>query len=432
MLHALVEAHAARPPAWVPIRRAEAGKLFDWQWPSGLPDDVALSRTGSATQFDASGALVVYDADVPRLSNGWQIEGPSTNQVPNPRAEGATAGAIGSGGAWPTGWAGYGDTGLTVTIVAVGQDDGIDYIRVRLSGTTDSSTGFYAIAFLAAGELTGLSQNDPVSSAVFLRLVDDADIDDVTQIVIDHNEQNSGPSYLSTNTSSDFLGSLTSSFQRFKFENDTMDEATVDSVQAQVGVGLNTSAAVDITFDIGVPTTEEAAHVSSPILPAVSSPAASDRTAEVAEIDFGADVLSSVVSIECAWARSHADNANNPRIFELSDSASNGNNRTLGTINASSGRFQFRAFNANAAQATVSPATVLAADTRYAARCVVDFGNDALAVSLNGAAFETDSGGAFVQPRYMAIGQSVGAANHLNGTLRSLRVWNGDRWGALA
>ena len=412
-----------RTPVYRPVWRLGArhdDSLFSWEAGMGLPD-LTFSRTSAATQTGDS--LVEYASDVPRLSNGWLIEGGSTNEATNPRAEGATAGVIGSGGAWPTGWTGYGDTGLTATIVHVSQDDGIDYIRVRLSGTTDGSTGFYAIAFLAAGELTGLSQNDPVSSAVFLRLVDDTDIDDVTQIVIDHNEQNSGPSYLSTNSSADFLPSLTSSFQRFRFANDTMDEATVDSVQAQVGVGLNTSAAVDITFDIGVPTTEEAAHVSSPILPAVSSPAASDRTAEVAEYDFGAGVLASQFSFLAEFSRPSTvvPSGLDPRVVEFSNSATDSASRIMLWV-LNGGPLRVNAHNSGPQQASAFLGNI-AADVTSKAAVTVDVTGATMRGSLDGATVAMDSGGTFVQPRYMGIGQAVTANNHLYGTLRRLTVW---------
>src|SRR5690606_3292604 len=82
--------------------------------------------------------------NVPRIdwSHGrpaLRLEPQRTNQIRNPRCEGAAVGVVGSGGALPTFWGLTNTAGLTWDVVATGVENGLPYVDVRLHGTSSQT-----------------------------------------------------------------------------------------------------------------------------------------------------------------------------------------------------------------------------------------------------------------------------------------------------
>lgn len=107
-------------------------------FPSALKP--TFTRASVATYVDPNGNLQTAVANELRfeLVNGrWYviIEPGATNQVRNNTMAGAV---VGTPGALPTGW-GINTRGLDRQVVAIGQENGVDYIDIRLFGTANSS-----------------------------------------------------------------------------------------------------------------------------------------------------------------------------------------------------------------------------------------------------------------------------------------------------
>ncbi|NBX86087.1 MAG: hypothetical protein EBQ80_02440 [Proteobacteria bacterium] len=130
-----------------------------------LPAGMGVSRASAAGCFDSTGNWVVAASNGPRFDydpatlafRGLLVEESRTNSLRNNTMAGAAVGVVGSGGALPTNWgfSGGSTAGLVATVEGFGQESGIDYLDVRLNGTTnatvcvlfyESSTGIAATA----------------------------------------------------------------------------------------------------------------------------------------------------------------------------------------------------------------------------------------------------------------------------------------------
>jgi len=98
------------------------------------------------------GALVEYAANTARTTSaGLVVEEGSTNENRNPRAEGATVGVLGSGGAMPTNWAA---SGGTREVIGTGTDDGWPYLDLKITGSSNCTiyTEGSSVISAASGE----------------------------------------------------------------------------------------------------------------------------------------------------------------------------------------------------------------------------------------------------------------------------------------
>ncbi|HYF08508.1 MAG TPA: hypothetical protein VD970_12865, partial [Acetobacteraceae bacterium] len=161
---------------------AEAAAALDLDlvpgWTPPLGSSFARSG-GQSFAFSASGVLTQYAAHQPRPAydpvtldyRGVLFEPASTNEVRNPRAEGAVAGTPGM---LPTHWSsGGGQDGVNLfhQVVGTGTEDGIPYIDLRLFGTVPAGGG-YLWVFPAGGAYTITAAPGEVWSAgVYARLV---------------------------------------------------------------------------------------------------------------------------------------------------------------------------------------------------------------------------------------------------------------------
>jgi len=117
-----------------------------------------VSRASTATYFDNTGTMQTASTNVARSNYtyngsswvlaGTLIEPAATNSITNGQASGAVVGTVGSGGSLPTGWAyGAGYTGIAMDVTGAGTEYGMNYIEVRLYGTTSSNSYPVEISF---------------------------------------------------------------------------------------------------------------------------------------------------------------------------------------------------------------------------------------------------------------------------------------------
>jgi hypothetical protein len=242
------------------------------------PTGWLFARAGSAWCFDATGQLVQSGTDVPRFDwdpatrqpRGLLLEESRSNYVRNPRAEGATAGVIGSGGAAPTYWSAGTLAGITVTIVGTGTESGIPYCDIRFSGAATGNIGLDCENWFTA------APGDVWTTSAFIRLVAGS-LTNVTGFTTRVYYSGGG-----TNSQ----GAVTPTAAALATQRWASAPATAGTgVSAVKGsLRLDFGGAVDLTIRVGAPQMEKGATPSSVILPAPGTPAVTTRASDCAVI----------------------------------------------------------------------------------------------------------------------------------------------------
>lgn len=230
------------------------------------------------------GTLAEYASGVAAIHStaGLLVEESTTNEIRNPRFEGATVGTIGSGGALPTNFA-LGDGGMTWTVDAVGTESGMDYLQITLSGTASADAVLY---FEPSNQIAALTGEDWTLSVGMK----------VTAGTFPGNFLLWLRGLTSGGSTSDDLGTqdpdptslLDGSIRRF-FVTKTLNNNLGTTAYVRPALYIdNPSGAVSCTFRLYATQCENKAYPTSPALPVAASPAASTRAADVVSIPYGA------------------------------------------------------------------------------------------------------------------------------------------------
>lgn len=238
-----------------------------WKKSGGLSTAASLltvSRASTGYVNDNLGNWTSVSSNLPRLSNlGLLVEEARTNRIPNNSMQGAVAGVVGSGGSLPTGWLINSASGLTTTVNGVGTESGIDYIEVRLNGTTAGTS--YQMANSAGNSVAALN-NDTWTQSLFHRLVAGS-LTNVADFQSMAFVNNNVPSFLTTlnvaaaNPTNAALGT-----QRRSLTATISGQPTTAFIQQfPVFIDFSNGVAIDLTIRIGWPQLELGASVTSPI-----------------------------------------------------------------------------------------------------------------------------------------------------------------------
>lgn len=242
------------------------GPLLDMNFAEGqyfgrALSDLTVSRASSGYAGNSAGVWTSFANNVPRITDlGLLIEEGRTNSLRNNSMQGAVAGVFGSGGAVPTHWAGsFSGSGLTHTIVDIGTENGIDYIEMRVNGTTSGSIAGVQY-FDATPNAFAISPAQVWAQSAFVKLVAGS-FANVGSLDLTFRESDSGGVFL-RQTLLSVLGA-NATLQRFS------GTTTVGASAAQGATGMRLgaapSAAIDFTIRIGWPQTELGAFATSPI-----------------------------------------------------------------------------------------------------------------------------------------------------------------------
>jgi hypothetical protein len=217
-------------------------------------------------------AWQTYGADVPRFvapEGRLLIEGQRTNQVRNPRAEGAAAGV------YPTNWSGTVlNAGITASPTGAPFDiGGVRCIDLAYSGTT---SGPYNVVQFFDANATAAATGTAVTASVFAALVAGAfPAGSTAEMTI--REHDSGDAFLRQTLFS--LAALTGTLDRI------IGTVTTGASTATVRVGLRvtipTATTTSFTLRLGFPQLELGSFASTPILPPVGTPAAALRGTDI-------------------------------------------------------------------------------------------------------------------------------------------------------
>ena len=253
----------------VVIRRGEKA-LEDFQ-------GYRSNRQTKGWYFDVAGVLQEAAAGVARWDylTGSPVllnEAAATNGVPNPRAEGAVAGSAGTA---PTGWTvSSTQSSVTRTIVGTGLDGGIPYIDIRYAGTPSANFNI-GVQFMATNVCAAaLGQTWTASAYITLQA---GSLTNVSSSSLRITEAGGSSTPLTIKTITPTNASLRS--QRVQVTR-TISASDTAFIWHRFLCSVTSGAAVDFTLRFGAPQIERAAAASSPILPAIGTPAATARDAD--------------------------------------------------------------------------------------------------------------------------------------------------------
>ena len=243
---------------------------------------VTFTRASSGTFVGSDGVLQTAATNEPRFDHnpttgeslGLLVEEARTNSIRNNTMVGAVAGTPGTS---PTNWAVNGIGTLTQQIVGTGVVGGINYIDIRLSGTT--STSAVNLRFETNTGATGTNGQTFTYSCWFARIAGSAS--NITSITCNSNLYDAGGAYITSPGFTGFdSGTNPTSFIR-RAGTLTIASATSAFIQPQIAITFNSGVAIDITLRIGLPQLEQGAFATS-VIPTTG--ATVTRAADVASI----------------------------------------------------------------------------------------------------------------------------------------------------
>jgi hypothetical protein len=246
-------------------------------------DIITFTRASTGTFFSSAGVLTSAAIDAPRFdynpstlaAQGLLIEESRTNSIRNNTMVGAVAGTPGT---LPTNWSGS-TTGAGVTreIVGTGTENGVQYVDIKVSGTTTGALFFGTRP--DGANIIAASNGQTWTFSSYVRLIAGS-FTGITRLnyVITYNDASSAP--IQFGTGDIFPTSAPLNTQRF-VRTTTAINASTAFVQGNWQIEAPTATAIDITLRIGLPQLEQGAFATS-VIPTTSATAT--RAADVASI----------------------------------------------------------------------------------------------------------------------------------------------------
>lgn len=234
--------------------------------PSALPAGATLTRGGSGTRFNQSGALVTETTNVARfnwnpstfLAEGYLVEAARTNSLRNSTMAGVSAGTPGTVANFWT----VTSTADSVTreVVGTATEDGLDCSDIKYSGTP-SGTGSKDIIFEGTTQVAAASGQTWTGSQ-FTRLIAGA----LTNATVTRNvvERDSGGAALATTSATITPTSARVATQRTSTTR-TLNNGSTAAVTNGLSVGYTNGQAINLTLRVCSPQLEQGADVSSVI-----------------------------------------------------------------------------------------------------------------------------------------------------------------------
>jgi hypothetical protein len=248
-----------------------------------LPGPFTFARASNASYFDSIGTLQTAATDVARVGYdptgaslpGTLLEATSTNQIRNPRCEGAVPGTPGTA---PTNMAVLATAGLAFSIVAAGAESGIPQLDVRVFGTT-TGAATVNIRFETTTGIAALTGQTWTASA-FFRLIAGGFGAPTSGPFLQINEGTAAGAFVAGGGVAITPTGAALNTQRVTYTRTLSGGATVAIMYPLFVVNYPTASVVDFTIRIGLPQAEQQAYASSPIMPPVGVPNVSTRAAD--------------------------------------------------------------------------------------------------------------------------------------------------------
>ena len=356
---------------------------------ASLDSRITFTRAlNTATRVNSSGNIEVVNADVARFDydpttlqcKGLLIEESRVNSLRNNTMQNSAAGTPGT---YPTNWSRFTPlSGLTSSIEAVGVENGIEYIDVKLSGTPSGNGSFQV--FFETGTSVAALTGEAWSLSSYLKIVGGSSSNVTFRIGWDENNGSGG---FVTNKVSPNL-SITSALARLSHSATLTGGATVAYIFPWFAFNVTSGQAVDVTVRIGLPQAEKGAFPTSVIK---TSTATVTRNADVATMT-GTNFSSWYNQTENAVSVQFTTNASAgalPFVAQVDNGTFNGTDRWAVYRESNNQLVLWRTIN-NVASSISSGITVTSG-TSAKATAAVKNGNNGIAV--NGNATATDAAG---------------------------------------
>jgi hypothetical protein len=245
----------------------------------GLDSRITFTRASNAWYFDSAGNLVQASTNEPRFdydpatlqARGLLIEGGRTNGIRNPRLEGAVAG---NPGTVPTHMATGATGGISGEVFGVGSENGIPYVDFRFTGTV-ASLGVWALSTEQVSAIAATS-GQVWAGSFYWRVVSGSG---PTVWQINWQEYDSGGTALADVNVAVAAPTTAALRTQRVVDTRTLAGGTTAFVRNRVRIAFP-AGTYDFTLRIGAPQLELGSFPTSPIFPAVGSPAASTRAAD--------------------------------------------------------------------------------------------------------------------------------------------------------
>lgn len=244
-----------------------------------------VGGSGEATYFNGSGMLVNAAAGEWRIDHdpvtlqrrGLLLEPERTNYIANPNCVGAVAGTPGTP---PSGWAIYPASGISVSVVGVGSESGINYVDLQFLGTASASP-FQTAVQPEAVTFPSAAQNEVWTQSFYLKLIAGSLSNAGFFRVL--SQWDSGFNFLGEFWTQVILSNansgVTLSSQRYWGPN-TLTASGVAYTNSQLYLMPVAGATINCTIRVGLPQLEKGGFVTSPMRPAAGSTGLTSRAAD--------------------------------------------------------------------------------------------------------------------------------------------------------
>lgn len=387
-----------------------------------LPSTYTFTRSSTATYVDKLGVLQTAAINQPRFDHspttigkrlGLLIEESRTNSIRNNTMIGAVADTPGT---VPTNWLSiFPTTGLTRTVVGTGAEGGINYVDVRLQGTTTVARTNIAVVEFELNTAVAAASGQTWTGSAYVALAAGS-TSNLTSIGIQVSERNAVGGYLADSTTLFALnsGSLINSRQTC---TRTLNNASTASVVPSIVISYSSDVAIDVTFRIGLPQLELGAFATS-VIPTTGSTAT--RSADVCTVtgtNFSRWYRQDEGTVFADW---RSDATSDRLIWTLSNGTFNESMYPSHLTAAASNNTRMAVVDGGVEQAGISsgvytPSSLRKTSFGYMAN---NFGS-----ASNGGSVGTDLSGTLPTVDRLTVGASWASALQLCGTISRLTYW---------
>lgn len=304
---------------------------------------ITFTRSSSATYFNSLGVLTTAANNEPRFdhdpttlsSRGFLPEQQRTNSIRNNTMVGAVAGTPGT---LPTNWNVGSAAGLTTNVIAIGIENGVNYVDLQIVGTPTATA--YTLFFDATSQIAALNAQT-WSSSLWCKIVAGA----TTNITSINNNvtyrDSGGTSVQSARTAM----SLTSMFTRFS-QAGTATNASTAFVQAGLWLTITVGAAINITLRIGLPQLEQGAFATSVIRTTGSAATRSQDFADMTGTNFSSWFNPNEFTIVVQARRNYSGNfLTYPNLYRITDAIGFGSSNNVVAMYGGEASTQFTNFS---------------------------------------------------------------------------------------